>query len=400
MPVKPETRASDLKSRVCTIVDQLASELIDISRAIHGRPELAFDERYASQLLASSAERAGMKVVRGAYGLPTAFSAEFGQNKGACVALISEYDALPGIGHGCGHNVIAAIGLGSALALNKVADALPGSFRYLGTPAEERGCGKELMARQGAFDGTHVAMMLHPFHVNAKAIRTIYLGEVKAVFKGRAGHAALGPESTRNALDAVVMSYQAIANLRQHLKKGEQVTGVITSGGEVPNVFPVTTSSYYYARAADPADLSKLKAKVDACLRAGALSSGCEIEISWSDADYAAMNINIPLADAYEKNARALGREFTDYMELPIGGADMGNVSLRVPVLHSLIECAPPDAVIHTPDFARWMNSDRAEKAIVDGAKAMAMTAIDFMVDDELREAVTAAQATFEGRSI
>ena len=376
-------------------MDSLSDKLFEVSRTIHALPELAFEEHEASKLLAGIAENAGMRVSKEAYGLPTAFSAEFGRGDGPCVALISEYDALPGIGHGCGHNLIAAIGLGSALALNGISDQLRASFRYLGTPAEERGCGKELMARNGAFEGVDVAMMTHPFYVNAKAARTIWIGEVQATFHGRAGHAALGPEAVRNSLDAVVQSYQAIANLRQHLRKGEHVTGVITSGGHVPNVFPTQTSSYYFARAATPSDLKVLKERIDACLRAGALSAGCDVDILWSDADYAAMNINLPIADAYEANARSLGRQFTDYMELPIGGADMANVSHRVPVLHSLIECVPPDALIHTLDFARAVNSPRAEKAIIDGAKALAMTAVDFVFDEKLQKAVATAQAAF-----
>lgn len=381
-----------LKQRACDQVDAVAERLIAVSREIHAHPELAFQEHRACALLASIAEAAGMAVERRAYGLETAFAAEFGNGGGPAIAVLSEYDALPGIGHGCGHNIIAAIGLGAALALKAMPATLPGKVRYIGTPAEERGCGKEIMARNGAFDGLDAAMMVHPAWVNAKAFRTLCLGEVHVEYVGQSGHAALAPEQARNALDAVVMSYQAIANLRQHLKRGEHVHGVITDGGDVPNVFTVSTKAHYFARAATMQDLTVLKRRVEACLQAGAMATGCEARIPWSDADYQPMKVNLPLADAFEANAGQLGREFTDYLQLPVGGADMGNVSQRVPVLHALIASAPADVIIHTPEFARWAGSEQGDKAVIDGAKALAMTAIDMLTNAGLRSQVAQAQ--------
>lgn len=383
-----------LKQQACDQVDAVADRLIAVSRAIHAQPELAFQEHRACAMLAGIAEEAGMAVERRAYGLDTAFAAEFGNAGGPAIAVLSEYDALPGIGHGCGHNIIAAIGLGAALALKAMPAALPGRVRYIGTPAEERGCGKEIMARNGAFDGLDAAMMVHPAWVNAKAFRTLCLGEVHVEYVGQSGHAALAPEQARNALDAVVMSYQAIANLRQHLKRGEHVHGVITDGGDVPNVFTVSTKAHYFARAATIEDLAALKRRVEACLQAGATATGCEARIAWSDADYQPMKVNLPLADAFETNAGRLGRDFTDYLQLPVGGADMGNVSQRVPVLHALIAAAPAEVIIHTPEFTRWAGSERGDQAVIDGAKALAMTAIDMLADGAFRTRVAAAQAT------
>ncbi len=388
-----DSELTALKSRVAGEIEGLHARLVSVSSTLHANPETAFEEFGSSALLAETASSFGLRVERPAYGLSTAFGAEFGAPEGATVAILSEYDALPGVGHGCGHNVVAAIGLGAALGLHSVGEALPGRVRYLGTPAEERGCGKELMVRNGAFEGVDAAMMVHPFSVNAKAFRSICIAELHIVFRGRAGHAALAPDAAQNALDAVVQSYQSISNLRQHLRRGEHVTGVITHGGNVPNVFPTETRAHYFVRAATRAELDTLLARVEACLRAGAMATGCRMELSIGDAIYEPINVNLPLADVYEANAQALGLDFVDYTQVPVGGSDIGNVSRKIPVLHGLIACAPAEAAIHTDEFARWMKSPRAESAILVGAKALAMTALDYLADPELRRRVAMAQA-------
>ncbi|WP_049813139.1 amidohydrolase [Bradyrhizobium japonicum] len=378
-----------LKKRACEAIDLLSSRLIEVSHELHRNPETAFQEFKSSEFLCSVSEKAGLRMQRGAYGLETAFSSDFELARpGPRVAVISEYDALPDVGHACGHNVIAATGLGAALALHSVKDELAGRVRYLGTPAEERGCGKELMARNGAFDDVDVAMMIHPFHVNAKALRTMFIGEAVVTYTGRPGHALLGPQTTRNALDAVVIAYQAVGALRQHLKPGENINAVITSGGSVPNVFPLRTTAHCFVRAATAEDLSVLKSRVANCFAAGAAATGCEVEVRWSDADYQPMKINAPLADVYERNAEAFDHTFTDYMSLPIAGSDMGNVSQRVPSLHALICCAPAEAILHTPQFAACAASSDGDRAVLEGAKLLAMTAIDFLTDEGLRSAI------------
>ncbi|MEV4115439.1 amidohydrolase [Nonomuraea sp. NPDC049695] len=238
----------ELKRKIATAVDELAPTLLELSHRIHATPELAFHEHHAATWLAQAGERAGLDVERPAFGLETAFVAEFGTSAGPAVALVSKYDALPDIGHGCGHNIIAAVGLGAALALHRLDDRLPGTVRYLGTPGEERGCGKELLARAGAWDGIDAAMMLHPANTNLKAVRTQCLAEAEVTFIGRAAHAALAPQAARSALDALVLAYQAVAQLRQHLAGSERITGVLTEGGSAPNVVPETASARYFAR--------------------------------------------------------------------------------------------------------------------------------------------------------
>lgn len=380
----------ELKREVCKTIDAIAADLLAVSHQLHAEPELAFEEHRSAAVLCDNAERHGLVVERGVYELETAFQSDFG-NEGPCVAVISEYDALPGIGHACGHNVIAAIGLGAAIALKGAADRLPGKIRYLGTPAEESGAGKELMIRRGAFDGVDAAMMVHPAGINAKAIRTICISEMHAVFHGKQAHAGAYPEEGVNALDALVGSYQAMSNLRQHIMAGERIHGMFKEAGESPNTVPERTSAHYFVRSANAQALAALKERVTRCFEGAALAAGCTVEITWGEADYLDMVINEPLADSYERNANALGvTDFTDYRELPTGGTDMANVSHLVPSLHPLIKMAPEEVTIHNPDFANWAGSQSGDNAMLDGAKALAMTAIDFIMDEPLREKIIA----------
>ena len=387
--------AAALKGEVCARIDAMAPELIDISHQIHGRPELAFHEHFAAGLLADTLAAHAIAPTRHAFGLETAFAAGFGDGE-AEVAILSEYDALPGIGHACGHNIIATTGLGAALALAGLDGRLPGRVRYLGTPAEEMGGGKELMAQAGAFDGLDAAMMVHPAGIDLATMPCICVSEVRVTFHGRAAHASAMPHAGVNALDALVTAYQTLAQLRQHIRPTERIHGIFTETGLAPNIVPDRAAGLFYVRAKDAADLAALKARVQACFEAGALSSGCTADVEWARADYLDMKTSWPISEAYVHNAEALGRDFIDIATLPPGSAgstDMGNVSHRVPSIHPMISCAPANVVIHNPEFARWAGSERGDKAVVDGAKALAMTAIDVLADADLR---ARARAAFE----
>lgn len=381
-----------LKQRVCDVIDEQAEELVRTSHAIHANPELAFHEFEAAKLLTAKVEAAGLSVKRGAYGLPTAYEAEFGSGD-SCVAILSEYDALPGIGHSCGHNVIAVMGLGASIALSALKADLPGRVRYLGTPAEEKGGGKEIMAQAGAFDGVDAAMMVHPAGVDLSTMPCICVSEVRVTYHGKSAHASAMPQAGLNALDALVTAYQTIAQLRQHIRPTERIHGIFTETGLAPNIVPDKATGVFYVRAADAHELAHLKQRVQNCFEAGALSSGCTVEVAWAKVDYLDMNTNWPLAAAYQANAESLGREFFPLEKMPSGSAgstDMGNVSHRVPSIHPMIACAPRGVVIHNPEFARWAGSEMGDKACLDGAKAMAMTTIDYLVDRGLREAAAA----------
>ncbi len=388
------TQVDELKRAVCGAVDAIGDELVRISREIHAHPELAFEEQRAAGVLGEALAKAGLKVEAGAYGLQTGFATDFGPEGQPCVALLAEYDALPGMGHACGHNLIAAAGVGAGLALASLGARLPGRVRVLGTPAEERGCGKELMARNGAFEGVDAALMVHPAGVNLIDMPAIALAEVDVRYAGQAAHAAAMPERGINALDALVLAYQSIAALRQHIRPTERIHGIIIDGGQAPNVVPETAAGRFYVRARNAAELAPLKQRVEGCFRAGAEATGASVEITWGVADYDEIRFNPPLAEAYRRNAEALGREFFPMERLPAsiqGTTDMGNVSQRLPSIHPMIAAAPIHCTIHNPEFAVWAASEMGDAAALDGAKALAMTALDFLCDAELRRAAREA---------
>mgnify|MGYP000845262129 FL=1 len=394
--------SAELKQQVCDIIDAMAGELVETSHAIHAKPEVAFEEVFAHGLLSDKVEAAGLSVERQACGLDTAFISEFGvsefgaQDAGPLVGVISEYDALPGIGHACGHNIIATTGLGASLALAKLGAKLPGRVRYLGTPAEESGNGKELMARQGAFDGLDAAMMVHPAGLNLITMPSLAVNEVRVTYTGKAAHASAMPFAGINALDGLVMAYQSIAQLRQHIKQSERIHGIFNEAGLAPNIVPDRAVGTFYVRAANGLELANLKQRVQNCFEAGALAAGCEVQIDWALGDYLEIKDSWPIAERFQQNAETLGREFFPLEKMPGSGAgstDMGNVSHRVPSIHPMIACAPPSVVIHNPEFAKWAGSETGDKAVVDGAKALAMTAIDVMCDKTLMQT---AQAEFD----
>jgi len=370
-------------------IDELADELIEVSHAIHANPELAFKEFFACDTLTTALDKHGMAPETGVFTLETAFEARInGGDDGPTVAILAEYDALPGIGHACGHNIIATSALGATLGLQAVADHIPGTVRLIGTPAEEKGGGKEVMARAGAFTGVDAAMMIHPAGVNLASMPCICVAEVQVIYHGRSAHASAMPHKGVNALDGLLLAYQAISNLRQHIRSTERIHGIITEGGAAPNIVPDRTSGEFYVRAANETDLAKLKPRVQACFEAGAKGSGCEVEINWANVDYLDLNTNWPLADQFRGHAEELGRDFVPFDEavkFGAGSTDMGNVSYRVPSIHPMLAVAPPNVVIHNPEFEKWAGSEKGDLAAIDGAKALALTAADFLLSPGLQ---------------
>lgn len=382
---KPENPLAD---RVVERIDALADDLLQVSHAIHGRPELAFEEVFACKTLTGALEANGLAAETGVFTLPTAFEASFGSEAdGPTVAILAEYDALPGIGHACGHNLIATSALGATLGLQAVSGELPGRVRLLGTPAEERGGGKELMARAGAFEGVDAAMMMHPSGVNLATMPCIAVAEVRVVYHGRAAHASAMPYKGVNALDGLLLAYQAISNLRQHIRGTERIHGIITDGGKAPNIVPDMAAGDFYVRAADERALQQLKPRVQACFEAGAKGSGSEVEVLWAGVDYLDLNTNWPLAERFQMHAENLGRSFHPLEKLGgSGSTDMGNVSHLVPSIHPMLASAPPQVVIHNPEFAEWAGGEMGDLAALDGAKSLALTALDFLQDPGLQK--------------
>jgi amidohydrolase len=379
------TDPTDVKARLAAEVDRRHDLLVDLSHQIHARPELGYEERFAHDLLARVLEDEGLKVTRSARGVDTAFEARAGSG-GPTVAVLCEYDALPAIGHACGHNVIAAAGLGAGVAAATVADEVGGRVVVMGTPAEEGGGGKLRLIDAGAFAGVDAALMVHPADADLVAMDVIAVHEVVVTYTGEAAHAAAFPHRGRNALDAAVLGYVNVAALRQHIAPGERIHGIISHGGDKPNIVPALARSQWMVRSPTLAGLDPLKARFLACMQGGADATGCEIDVEWSDVVYADMLDNDVIGERYRANAGALGR--TVRAPSPdhrvVGSTDMGNVSHEVPAIHPMIQVAPRGVAIHTPAFAVFAGGPEGDRAVIDGAKALAFTVADLWLDDGL----------------
>ena len=390
-----EDERTRLKAAVCAQVDALGDQLIHASHEIHAHPELNFEEHFAHDLLTGVLEANGLTTQRQAYGVATGFEARAGTS-GHDIAVLCEYDALPGIGHACGHNIIATAGLGAGLAAAAVAEQAGGRVRILGTPAEEGGGGKIFMARNGAFEGVAAAMMVHPADADLAYMSTVALQELDVHYRGRAAHAAAAPWDGINALDGAVLGYMNVAALRQHIRPTERVHGVFTKGGDKANIVPADAETSWIIRSTTIESLQPLKRRVLDCLEGAAQACGCTMNPTWNDVVYADMIDNGPMVDAYVRNAAAIGRTVGDPRLLGkavIGSTDMGNVSYLVPSIHPMIQVAPEGVAIHTVDFARWAASPDGDKAVIDGAKAMAMTVIDLWCAPGVMEAARASFA-------
>ncbi|MEY2449389.1 MAG: hypothetical protein QOH79_2865 [Acidimicrobiaceae bacterium] len=376
-----------VKERLAAEVDKRADVLIDASHQIHAHPELCYEEHFAHDLLTGLLEAEHIDVERHAFDLDTAFIGRAGSGDGPTIAVLCEYDALPGIGHACGHNIIGTAGLGAGVAAAALADELGGRVVILGTPAEEGGGGKELLAQRGAFDGVDAAMMVHPAGSDLVLMNVIAIHQMKVRYHGEAAHAAAFPHKGRNALDAAVLGYMNVAALRQHIKPNERIHGIFTHGGDKPNIVPSFAAAEWYVRSPTLKSLEKLKPRVVACLEAGALAAGCEMEIEWQDPAYADMVDNHTMLDLYAANAATTGRTLLDPSvvgENVVGSTDMGNVSYVVPSIHPMIKVAPGHLSIHTPEFAEYTASADGDQAVIDGAKAMAMTVADLWLQPDV----------------
>lgn len=365
----------DAKEAARESIESTADALVALSHRIHAHPELKFEEVRSSAWTAGVLADAGLPVESGICGLPTAFACRVGAGP-LHLALCAEYDALPGIGHACGHNVIAATAVGAGIALARLADDLGITVSVIGTPAEEGGGGKVLLLERGAFAGVHAAMMVHPAPFDDLRPRVSAVSHFRVRYTGRESHAAAAPERGVNAADAFTVAQVAIGLLRQHLRAGDQVHGVVTHGGEVANVVPAHTEGVWMARAPTEDRLRELRPRVDDCFHAGALATGASVAIDDVAPTYAHMEHDPDLVEAYRRNAHAAGRPE------PADGAitfstDMGNVSLEVPAIHPCIGIDSGGAVNHQPEFAAACVNASADRAVLEGALALAWTAID-----------------------
>jgi amidohydrolase len=384
--------ADDLKTQAMNRVDELADTLVAISHQIHAEPELGFEEHTAHRLLTDAIDAAGVPVERGAYELDTAFEARAGST-GPTIAVCCEYDALPGIGHACGHNIIAAAGLGAGLAAASIAEQAGGRVTILGTPAEEGGGGKVMMIDRGAFEGVDAAMMVHPAAHDLLTMTTIAIHPLTVTYHGESAHAAAAPHEGRNALDAAVLGYMNVAALRQHILPEERIHGIFTNGGAKPNVVPNAAAMEWYVRSPSVAGLQDLKARVLTALEAGATAAGCTMTHEWGEVPYSDMIDNDLFLSMYAANATQLGRPPVppESTTAVVGSTDMGNVSYEVPSIHPMIKVADDGSPIHTPKFAEHAVSALGDQAVIDGAKAMAMTMVDLWTNPAALEQIKVA---------
>jgi amidohydrolase len=359
-------------------VASASDRLLALSHRIHAHPEIAWEEERAASWVGAELAAAGFAVEAGICGLPTALRATYGSGP-LNIGLCAEYDALPGMGHACGHNVIAAASTGAAMALARVADDLGLTVTLLGTPAEEGGGGKILMLERGGFEGLSCAMMVHPGPVDVARAEPYAVAHWRVGYTGRTAHAAAYPELGVNAADAFTVAQVAIGLLRQQLPSSARVHGVVTEAGSAPNAIPGTASGRWYVRGSSLAELDGLEDRVRRCFEAGALATGCDLSIEPESPRYAEFRTDEIMLAAYERNARDLGRvsENGPSGRMNRASTDMGNVSLALPAIHPYIGIGSLPAVNHQPEFAAHCAGAEADRALLDAATALAWTATD-----------------------
>ena len=365
----------DAKSAARTTIDGEADRLVALSHRIHAHPEIKFEEEQSSGWTAGALADAGLDIDFGICDLPTAFSTRVG-NGPLHIAICAEYDALPVIGHACGHNIIAASAVGAGLALAPLADDLGITLSIIGTPAEEGGGGKILMLERGAFDGVHASLMVHPTPTEDVYPRVTAVAHMRVHYEGRESHAAIAPELGINAADALTVAQVAIGLLRQHLRPIDQVHGIVTHGGDATNVVPAHTEGTWMARSRTLGDLEQLLPRVGHCFEAGALATGSALTISDVCPPYAHMEHDHGLAEMYRTNATAAGRPESHDGAVTFS-TDMGNVSLAMPTIHPCIAIETGGAVNHQPAFTAAAVNASADRAVTQAALAMAWTVID-----------------------
>jgi amidohydrolase len=387
------TDRAALKSRANADIDRMKDELVALSLRIHETPEIAFEEHKSSAMLADFLAENGFEVERGVCELPTAFRATFGSGSPR-IAFVAEYDALPGIGHGCGHNIIGTASTAAGIVVKELlAEAGGGTVQVIGTPAEEAAGGKVYMIARGAFEGLDCAMMVHPGNRDTAVAYGLACLEMEVEFHGKPAHAAARPDAGLNALDAMIAAFANIGLMRQQLRDTARVHGIITDGGQAVNVIPHHTAAKLLVRSEEDDYMDNiLKPKVLACFEGAAKATGCELVYKWGEESrYKTVRTNAALADAYKANVESLGRKtVSPESKRSMGSTDMGNVTQVVPGIHPAIAIAPWDVPIHTEEFREFAKSEAGNKGMLDAAKAMAMTGIDVLVDADLRKRMKA----------
>jgi amidohydrolase len=376
-------------------INRRRGDLVELSHSIHAEPELAFAEYRSCAKTQALVAEYGFEITAAPGGLDTAFRADFGSGP-LVIGVCAEYDALPQIGHACGHNIIAASAVGTALALAEVADELGLTVVLLGTPAEEAGGGKALLLKAGTFDDIVAAVMLHPGPLDIARARSLALSQVAVGYQGREAHAAVAPYLGINAADAITVAQVAIGLLRQQLAPGQLVHGIVTDGGQATNIIPAHAEMQYTMRANDAASLRELEERMAACFIAGAVATGCEYQVTETEPAYHELCPDKWLADTFRAEMVRLGRTpVAEDLEaaLPLGSTDMGNVTQVLPGIHPIVGIDADGASVHQPGFAVAAAGPSADKAVVEGAIMLARTVVALAETPAERDRVLEQQA-------
>ncbi len=374
----------EIKALVKREIDSRRGELAALSRRIHANPELGFQETKAAGWLTGYLADNGFSVEMGVCGLATAFRASYGCGA-PVIAFLAEYDALPGLGHACGHNVIAGSAVGAGVASKVAVDRLGGTVVVFGTPAEELFGGKAIMAEKGAFSGIDAAMMVHPGIFDTAITRALACQNLDVEFFGHPAHAAAHPETGINALAALILAYNAIDALRQHIRDKARIHGIITDGGQAANIVPAHSAATFIVRAEENIYLEELKARVLSCFTGAATATGARLVHRWGEVKYEALRSNPTLARLFRDNLTSLGRKVSlADPNSAFGSTDMGNVSQVLPAIHPEVAIAPVGLSVHTPEFREAAASEAGMQGLADAATAMAFTLVDLAADPEL----------------
>jgi amidohydrolase len=384
---------SAVKDLIGQAVDRLGDQLEKLSRQIHDNPELGYQEVKAAGWLGDFLSAQGFKVERGVAGIDTAFRGTIDAGQGPTIAILCEYDALPEIGHACGHNVIATAGAGAGAALAAVRDKLPpGRIHVIGTPAEEGGGGKIRLIRAGVFRDVDVAMMIHGF--DRWILHQDLLGIVRVgfEFRGKAAHASADPWEGVNALDAVIQTFNNVGMLRQQMRPDARIHGIVTYGGAAPNIIPEMAACTFYVRAARLDYMWELHKRVLACAEGAAKATGCGVSVVDKEAPYEPLRRNDTLLDLFRANMAAVGATESPAPDR-LGSSDIGNVSQVIPAIQPMVQIAPTGTPIHSRAFEAAAITPLARQGMCQAAKTMAMTTYDLLADPSL---VKRARAEFE----
>lgn len=374
-----------LKDQIAAAVDRLAGDLERLSHRIHDNPELGYQEVKAAAWLGEFLAAQGFVLEHGVAGVATAFRASIETGDGPTIAILCEYDALPGIGHACGHNAIAAAGAGAGAGLAAVKASLPkGRIQVIGTPAEEGGGGKVRLIQGGLFKRVDAAMMCHGWDKWIAHQDLLGIVRVGFEFTGKAAHAAADPWEGVNALDAVIQTFNNVSMLRQQVRADARIHGIVTSGGAAPNIIPEFAAASFYVRAASLDYMWALQKRVIACAEGAAKATGCTLKIIERDDAYEPMRRNLALLDAWRVNTTRLGLPEAPEIRDRLGSSDVGNVSQIVPTIQPLMKIAPEGTPIHSRAFETAAVGPLACEGMIAAAKAMAMTALDLIADPDL----------------